>query len=153
MIVVPLTWAEVFGAAVIGLLRYVKACQAKRHNFSRKNKGIFGHVLSAIAERAMAKHLGIYWVASTDPDKATGDVCGFEIRATQWPEGHLRVSERDPDDRLCVLMISEPGEEICWRIVGMKRAGECHHDEWWHAQYDEWWVPQEALDAFSRAGR
>jgi len=101
--------------------------------------------LSCMAELSVAKGLNLYWSGSTDI--GSNDVGPYEVRATKYQNGHLVISEKDPDDQLVVLVICNPPE---FNLVGYMKAKDAKHPKY-HITNDRgwcWMVPQGKLERF-----
>ena len=62
--------------------------------------------ISCMAELALAKAKNLYWSAITGIGGT--DVGPYEVRATSYQNGKLVVSEKDPDNKLVVLVVCNP---------------------------------------------
>lgn len=102
-------------------------------------------VIGFLGEIAVARLLNKAWTPGGECI-TLGDVGGeLEVRATDWPSGHLLVYPSDPDDRWYVMAIVDFPQV---RVVGGIQAGDakarfginphmkppCH------------WVPQDELE-------
>lgn len=114
--IVELSRAEVALASLAGAMRETK-------NFGRDDApgfdGTLGdHVDGAIAEVALAKLLGRYWLAVVDDFRTLdGDVgARVQVRWTKYdgPEPRLRVRSKDADGDAFVLVTGRPPRLRVW---------------------------------------
>jgi hypothetical protein len=104
MISVTLSQSEIYAASCEG-------CRRHCINVSKASKNLHGcddstswqnDIEGCLGEKAFAKWANIYWAEGSQAK--AGDVGGFEIRATHWNTGRLRISERDSNDKPYVLV-------------------------------------------------
>jgi len=139
---VCVTACEVRYAALVGIAR---DGDAKVHG--RKPRWPVGtlvaHIVGALGELVVSKALGIYWRPVIDRrDTAYGDVAGYEVKATQYPDGYLRLRADAKPDRPYVLVTGEPP---ALEIRGWIYARDGMRAEWWDERDGEYHVPQSAL--------
>ena len=87
--------------------------------------------LGSIAERAVAKALGIEWTAWSDTFKAADLHFNIEVRLIGVDHYGLRVYDRDHDSRRVVGIVIERGSEhLPYRIPGWINAVHAKRREW-----------------------
>jgi hypothetical protein len=134
MIIVRLDWGELAVGANIGVLRQVSALQRGRpdtYGYDKQTAWSI-HADGALAEMALAKHLGVYWHPLA-PDgivaKMPGDVgVGVQVRSTTHLNGRLRTHPPDRDDHAFCLVICEAPR---FHIAGWLYGHEAKRQEWW----------------------
>ena len=124
---VELSWEEVLVGVVAGGYRRIKRLAGGR-------KDGYGHsgsdpwtmdIEGALAEIAVAKHLGLYW--SGQGGRNAQDVLGYEVRQTRHTAGHLTVHEHDDDDARYVLVTGQTGK---YDIRGWMLGKEAKDPKW-----------------------
>ncbi len=97
---VTLTWFEIFEAVQVGGMRRITGLKnALSEPYGSPADAWSADINGALGERAVAKHLGVYWQPVIDgSDGRLGDVDGNHVRATGRREGGLILHARDPDD-------------------------------------------------------
>lgn len=149
--IVKLTWPEVTMAGCVGVAREVRSLQRGDYNRYKCEKDFMwsAHIEGACAELAFAKAFGFYWADKGD-DRKSGDVAGFEVRCTGWPNGHLLLHDDDIDSRACVLAVGRAPE---FRLAGWIRIGDGKQMRWKRDPTgkgrDAFFVPQAVLRPMS----
>lgn len=144
---VTMTAAEMMQGGLVGLMRRVGGMKAPtRDRYARKSSWATD-IDSAIAEMAVSKYRGIYWIGHRN---STADLTdGREVRATIYENGHLLLHETDKDDRRFVLVVAKAP---IYSIRGQFLAGNGKIDDYWHEADASgeacWWVPQALLEDF-----
>lgn len=143
---VTLTWTEVRAAACIGVERNVRTIHEGRHRGGGQAAwaGWGDHITGAIAEFAVAKHVGGYPMSGVRPsNKANdlGDVGRLQVRSSAR-HSYLILQPYDSDDARFVLVTGMPptltlvgwflgceGKQPCfWHDVGGCVPGvQVHH--------------------------
>jgi hypothetical protein len=144
---VPMTAPEMMQGGLVGLMRRVGSMKAPtRDRYARKSSWSTD-IDSAIAEMAVSKYRGIYWIGHRNSGADLTD--GREVRATIYEDGHLLLHETDRDDRLFVLVVAKPP---VYSIRGQILALNGKIDDYWRPARGEdaacWWVPQGVLVEF-----
>lgn len=143
---VILTWAETFDAAIIGVMRQVQNLRDGRSDKfgASPTNGWELHVQGACGEKAVAKHLGIYWSGNLGHLRAD-DVGLFQVRTRSNHDYELILHPDDPDDRVWILVT---GVAPQFRIVGWCYGHEGKNKAWWKdpaGNRPAYFVPQQAL--------
>lgn len=121
---VKLTASEVLMASNVGRSRHMRALlREQRPRFAEEYPGRLwaAHIEGACAELAVAKVLGVYWAGTIDTYRAADMVfLGHDVEVRWRADGaFLKVRERDPDDRVVVLVKGQcPAYEIVGWILG-----------------------------------
>jgi hypothetical protein len=157
---VTLSPADVRLARTVALARHGAALALGRRDSVPTGSDVRGfrlHVEGARGEIAFARMLGVDvladWVDFVNCDLAstTGDVAGWEIRATAYRTGCLIIRPRDkPEPRYALL--TTDGRRLAYRAAGWITGGDARRPEWWRnldgfGPY-AWCVPQTALCPF-----
>jgi len=110
-VTVRLTPAEMMIGASVGVMRRLKAIQlGQRGQHGREDGGEWqADIESALAEMALAKHLGVYWAPSCGGPLDTRDVGGREVRHTERDDGCLLIRDCDSDDAPFYLVTGRMG--------------------------------------------
>lgn len=154
MTAIHLKAQEVFDAALVGIRRRIQSRQQGRTPVNHMPgdsvyEGWGIDVEGAVAERALAKALGLYWAGLTgsrhaDPDDA--DVGRLQVRTTYHRQGCLIIRADDNPDQPYILMVGDA-------IRGYEVAGWLWGHEAQQEQYlknpngagEAWFVPQSDL--------
>lgn len=128
-VVVALSVAEVALAAGVGVRRQCSAILNRRAS-AHGDRGALDwqlHVEGALAEFAVAKHLGAFWSGAHD-DLQADDVGRYQVRSTPHVNPWLRIHPSDPDDRpfICVA-----GLNGTYTLHGWLLGREGKREEWW----------------------
>jgi len=96
---------------------------------------------------AVAKLLGKYWGGSVGTFQKQGDIdsCAVEVRTRRKHGWDLIIRDRDPDERVFVLVT---GTAPNYRVCGWLHAGSAKQQQWRkdHGGYGAaYFVPQNAL--------
>ena len=148
---VSLTDHEIDIAAYHGALIFRKSQRDWRANRPTVNgDGRRIQMLGAVAERAAAKALGIYWPSAVDQGGLPDLPHEIEVRMIGIEHYGLRVRPRDPDDRRVVgVVIPRGGERAPYRLPGWILAGDAKRKEWLMDPNGGGWpfyaVPQHSL--------
>ena len=130
---VVLTWAEFDAAAYVGFRRVMHAAYAGLRDKARGYSP--DHLYGAVAERVVAKALGLYWLGNVGgnggSDRVAGDLTAadgtvLEVRFS-W-HGELKVRGYDADEHWGVLV---RGTYPRFEIVGALRLGDGKQQCWW----------------------
>lgn len=137
-VVIQMTDAELFLAATLGNMRRLKS---KKLNDKKHSKDTDWGIdtIGAIAEMAVAKHLGVYWEPTVNTFKRP-DVAGLQVRSSHLVDACLIVRRNDSDRDRFVLVIVCDNE--C-RIAGWCPGDFAKADMYWRK--DAWFVPQDDL--------
>lgn len=131
MIVIHPTESELNLAGHVGILRVIYALRAghKRPEAMDDDAGLLHHVLGAIGEAMLAKHLGVFWSGTVGTIKAPGDVAGcYQVKATDLRFGKLIVQEQhDPWQPYVLARVRLP--EV--HLVGWLWGHEAKQDKFW----------------------
>lgn len=136
---------ELGEAATVGMHRRIQAIAKGRpayHGAERRPEWQID-ITGAMAEKALAKFLNVYWRGLTSGELAAlpGDVGPYQVRSTEHDGGHLIVHESDRDDAVFVLaIVAEAQVELAgWRyareakaIGAVRKPGA--NPEYWVAQ-------------------
>jgi hypothetical protein len=132
LIEITLSRDEWVYAATVGIERQIDGLlnnRTPRHNSpeQKTHEGWFWNVNGAAGEKAVSDWLGVNWDgASNDFDK---DVGPFEVRTAPKHDYPLRAHDKDPDDKILIL-VTGVGPE--WRIQGWIPAKRAKRKEWFH---------------------
>jgi hypothetical protein len=101
------TESELNLAGNVGVLRMIYALRTERKRLpglSTDDAGPIQHILGAIGEMMLAKHLGVFWSGTVGTIRASADVADcYQVRATDLPYGKLIVHPPDNDTQPFVL--------------------------------------------------
>jgi hypothetical protein len=131
---VELSPGEQLHASAVGSARRIKAQAASRQEPHGPLAGDPRSVdiEAACAELAVAKALGRYWPASTEPDRREGDVAGgIHVRHTaNGRDGRscLILHDEDADDGIFVLVVGREGR---YELAGWTRGSDGKQPEYW----------------------
>lgn len=107
-----------------------------------------------LAELAVAQYLDVPWdppIGTTD--KHSGDVGGFQVRATKYRTGCLVVRPQDPPGHVYILVTGEPPDLA---IVGWATGWEARRLGKWEARNGRdpaWWLHQSKLHPWPPWGK
>lgn len=106
VIVVPLTWGEVYRAGEAALQREISNLKKKRKDAHGADVGALGglqiHFVGCLGETAVAKHYNLYWRATDFGAVDVGE--RFEVRAAYNGEHkRLPLYDRDSSDLPFIL--------------------------------------------------
>lgn len=148
---VDITWAEVVGAAHVGVSRFAVAYSMNGANKSIRKGWIDIMALNiggAVAELGVCSAMGCPWDMSNGRFHNAPDIPpDWEVRWTPHPGGHLIVHEDDHQDRRYILVTGQPPD---MRIRGWM-PGELIRNPAWARRpatsfyKHEWWIPPDAL--------
>jgi hypothetical protein len=146
MTIIQLTPSEIMQGALIGIMRQMQNIRDKRQHAYGTNDGQAWQVNieGAIGELALAKHLGVYY-AGTGIFRGT-DVGKYDVRTTQYENGHLILHPDDPDDRIFWLLTGVCGRYI---IRGNILGKDGKQEKWWGDKAGgraAFFIPQDALN-------
>jgi hypothetical protein len=149
MTTVILTNAEYFETCMAGLMRHAENVMRNRpptHGLPADRDTFDLHIRGALAERALAKHLGAYWHGKGTFGGA--DVgCRHEVRSVPQPNRSLILHPTDKDDHAYWLM---HGAHKGWEVIGWIWGKDGKRQEWWEDRCRNgrpcFWVPQDALN-------
>ena len=124
---ITLAYDEVLVGAQIGAMRQVeniKFGQPNKRGY-RENNNWQLHIDGALAEMALAKHLGLYyskgWIRA-------GDVGEFEVRSSKLSHARLIVHKDDKPDSWYWLLT---GTENKWTVHGGMLAKDAMQEKYW----------------------
>ena len=154
MIEVSLSESEVTVGATVGIMRRVESVFAARAQtvpgIDADGKGWIHDIEGALAEMAVAKHLGRYWDASTRRFRGSrfGDVAEFQVRHGCRLDDHLIIRDHDDDAARFILVV---GVAPTYRIVGSILGSDAKAEVGWRRDPGGrgkpcWFVPQSALE-------
>lgn len=125
---VELNSSEYLQAMIVGCMR---ACQdrrdGRRHTYrARPEDAEMLDIRGAVGEACVAKYLGQYWlgVGTFGGD----DVGQYQVRATGWKEGTLRLHPKDRDDRPYISVYVCEGRGV---IHGWLTGAEGKQQRYW----------------------
>lgn len=126
---VELNSSEYLQAMLVGCMR---ACQDRRdrrqHTYqARPEDAEMFDIRGAVGEAIVAKYLGAYWlgVGTFGGD----DVARYQVRATGWRDGTLRLHPKDADDRAYISVY------VC------EGRGQIHGWLWGHeGKQEQFWA-------------
>ncbi len=142
---VELTFAETLQGAFAGICRQVENLKKNRKPYygAGTDKDWQKHIDGCLGEKALAKYLGVYW--SGKGGFRGPDVEDFQVRTTQYSNGHLLLHREDDDDKIFWLVTGLNG---IYDIRGHILAGRGKLDEFWRDRPNDqsaYFVPQSAL--------
>lgn len=143
-VVVTFGRLEYVHVALGGALRQVEnilLSRADAHGY--EGDGWTPHLVGALGEAALAKHLGIYWSVGV---VRAPDVGGYQVRATTRADGCLIVHDGDDADAPYILAVVAP-RRFAVRLVGWLRGREAQQGRYWRETTGRpaYFVPQGAL--------
>jgi hypothetical protein len=107
MITLQPTESELNLAGTVGVLRMIYAVRTGRKRLPgiyEDEAGPIQHVLGAIAELTLARHLDVFWSGTIGTINAVADVGGcYQVRATDRRNGKLITHKKDNNDQPFVL--------------------------------------------------
>lgn len=128
---VKLTNGELDHAIGVGVKRTTFAILANlKHKYGYFGLGFDISIAGAIGERAVAKVLDMDW----DPKIGkwtSGDVGGFEVRTTLWPNGQLCVHGHPADDRDAVYLLIRIPDLPNVDVAGWMYGRDAQNDDFW----------------------
>jgi len=145
MTVISLSASEIYVAAQVGMIRQVEDIVAKKKSNTGESQNMAWqrHMEGALAECAMAKHLGVFWSKASWPSPDVGNV---EVRSTPYSFGDLRIKPSDPDNIKFYLLTGINGT---YTIRGWIYACEGKKPEYWKRmdkdREEQFWIPQAHL--------
>jgi len=144
---VSLTLSEIMYGAYAGIGRRVSAIKKGRPAYYGLDDSANWQidVEGALAEKAVAKYLNLYWTDSVGV-AAPGDIGRLEVRSTKYKDGHLIIHKSDPDDSYFFLVTGIEGK---YRLPGYIRAVDGKLDAFWECKKKgrdfQYYVPQNQL--------
>lgn len=141
---VKLTRAEMFEAAIAGIMRHIENLGVRQdyHDIPAEFSWQ-ADIEGAIGERALAKALGIYWAGRGQ--FRGSDVGRYEVRTTRHATGRLILHPADADEAIFWLVTGADGT---YQVRGWIKGCDGKRQEYWadpkggRAAY---FVPQSAL--------
>jgi len=127
---VKLNKREMVMAGLTGLLRWIESrlkCDTPANGQDLYN-AIADDVAGAMAEAAVAKRWGVFWLGHWN-QYGRSDVAGCEVRHTRYHAGHLLVQRDNPVDATYVLVTGMPPEFI---IRGWQPGEEAKQEKYWN---------------------
>jgi hypothetical protein len=151
VIEVTLSFGEMIVAGNAGVLRQVNALKQRLNDPDAHHRDpMESHVSGAIAENALAKHLGVYWnptIGIKWAGEVDGDVGRIEARSTSWGNGrgHLTLHDYSFDERPYVLVLSHRAPVFV--LAGWLFGAEGKRREFWRDNVPRpaYFVPQSEL--------
>jgi len=152
-VAVPLAPGEVMFAAFVGVARTVSALRDGRTlEAGRLDDGWERSVHGAIGEYAVAKTLDVHWHPAVGRlDTLTGDVGGYQVKATTRSDGCLIVRPHDPPEFVYLLVVIDRSTVA---VVGSKLGYEAKVPRYWRERdvargihRAAYFVPQSDLEA------
>jgi len=152
-VVVTLTMAELFQAAMAGCVRRITSIKKGLNaNVHASTSDWATDINGAGAEMAYAKHMGLFWDAGVNTFKAP-DVGVVQIRSTVHKNGNLLFRPNDSISEQFILIITDAPR---YTIVGWTLGEDAKVDEFYRAgergMSGAWWVPQNRLIPFVEIG-
>jgi hypothetical protein len=137
---------EIQAATQVAVLRVVNSLDRQNTTKGLPRYSFDIDVLGALGEMAVARYLGYGSELSVDTFKDIPDVGKFEVRATQYENGHLILRKGDPGDRAYILVTGGPR---LWHLRGWLMGEDA-----FAPQYERdpggrgtcWMVPQSDLN-------
>lgn len=142
---VSLTYSELLEAGTVGLMRNVESSKLGRqpaHGLP-PDQAWQAHIDGAIAEKALAKALGVYW--SGKGFFRGADVADMDVRSTPRHAGCLILHPNDPDDRIFWLITGQMREFV---VRGWMLASDGKQSRYWRekkVRTPAYFVPQGQL--------
>jgi len=137
---------------MVGVMRRIMAIKKNRTPYD----GIGGDtewqadIVGAIGECILSKYLNIYWSPEVGKlDTEQGDVAGYQVRATSWRNGNLRIKKADDPEDIFVLVTGENTAALEWTIRGWCYGGDAQKEEYWVSKQKDRWAyfyPPELLE-------
>lgn len=150
---VRLTWPEVYRAGCVGLSARLGALRKGfKDKFESNRSDEFGnHIIGACGEKAVAKHLGLYWNDDLDGDCKKADVGkNVQVRTVTKASHRLIIRPHDNDEHFLFLVVSELP---VFHILGWVLTKEGKQDQWLtdagNGGQAAYFVPQEFLRPMS----
>jgi hypothetical protein len=146
-VIIEMKWQEALHAAYIGVYRSMFE-RFKKDNYHPGGEAYEpwnNDIDGALAEAAVAKYLGKYWLGAQG--RKMPDLAECEVRATRWKTNRLILRKRDDPARVFVLAVMEefPAVELAGWILGMEGMKE----EYWGNPNNKgesaYWVPRDKL--------
>jgi hypothetical protein len=147
---ITLDSAEAFHAGMAGYMRMFRVMtNGYKSPFDglASSDGWRSHIEGAIAELVVAKATNKYWPGPTWSFKDLNDVGPYEVRYTQYAQGHLLLYPSDKDQAPYILVTGKyPDYEIAGWIYG--RYGK--HPDYWTEETKQpcYKIPQTALEPY-----
>jgi hypothetical protein len=152
---VTLTSPELLMAGFTGVFRFVESRvngRAVGHGLTIKEAAA-GDVIGAMAEAAVAKALGRYWLGEFHNHRAM-DVPGYQVRHTPYPNGRLAIKESDSDGDRFVLVVGDPPT---FYVVGWAWGGAAKQEHYYGQHFGNggmcYAVPQSDLQPLKELAR
>jgi hypothetical protein len=146
-------WVELSAPEYAGCCRVGDARQEsnvrrgrRNHNGAEFSRGAEYHRLGASGEYVFAVGSGIPYVPVLD-DMAARDVGGWQVRATHWARGHLRIDKWKDDPTHPFALVT--GLPPLFYIAGWMWGFEGMQERWWRDMTrvgcPSFWVPYDAI--------
>jgi len=142
-----LTMTEYEIAAYVGFQRQVGIIREdKKDQTGHEEIGYDKHVLGAIGEYIVAKHLGVFWTGLTK--FGATDVGPYQVRTASTTSTYapsLIIRPGDPDNQISILVT---GKELTYTIVGWLWGRDAKRPEFRRQPQNRPWaffVPQHCL--------
>ena len=126
---ITLTGPEMWLAGMTGLARWIEARVKGRKPVNSQDvyTAIGDDIAGAMAEAAVAKYLGVYWLGEWLNHKCP-DVGGYQVRHTRYPGGKLLLQPEDKDEEEYILVTGTPPK---FSIAGTIFAKQGKQDRYW----------------------
>lgn len=130
MITIALTLPEIYVGAFVGIMRQITNIRDRRTNANGLQDGNDWqyHIEGALAEKAVAKHLDVYWSGSIG-NLSFSDVSDkYEVRSGAKHTYSLIIHPKDKDDKPFILVTGLNGT---YQIHGWMYGAEGKLQEYW----------------------
>jgi hypothetical protein len=144
---VTLSESEIFQAAMIGVMRQCFAIRARLNGaYGADEANAWSkHIDGCMGEQAVSKFFNLHW-DGTVGSLISKDVGRFQVRATVYSNGQLRVHPPDNDDDIFILVIGHPPT---LDVVGWCYGREGKLEKFWSDRFNNgrpaFWVPPAEL--------
>lgn len=100
MIVVTLTYPEVWIGALAGVMRRIQNMKlGTKREYGQNEGGWQADIMSCLGEMALAKHLDRFWGGAIGNYRAADVGKNFyQVRGTEWQNGRLLLHPKDGDN-------------------------------------------------------
>jgi len=154
---VTISATAAYTAAQLGVARYYRMRLEGRSELMRAPRRFdrcwYDQIVGALAEMALAVHLGVRWCPTLGPDDGTGDVAGWQVKGVVWhlfgsivaTGPHLIIPGHETTPRPYVLVYGNGFTD--WQIAGWLPAALARVDDWqaYEQSRKAWWVPMRVL--------
>jgi hypothetical protein len=106
---VSLTFGELASAAMVGVYRQLESIRkGGKDQTASKDSPFTIHIHGAMAEQAVAKHLGLHWCSGVntfaDPDINPG----IQVKWRSYDQGDMYIPVKAKDDEVYILVTGQP---------------------------------------------